>query len=134
MLRVIVDTSVVVSAGLQPDGVSNKAFLFALFHCNPLISPDTYSELESVLNKTKFTNKISDETKARVLSTVLARSAMINTTSRLQICRDVNDDMFLNLAIDGNAEVIITRDPDLLTLHPFRGIPILSPADFLKMG
>ncbi len=131
MRRVVIDTSVAVSAALQPDGISNKAFLFALFHCQPLVSPDTFSELERVLNKTKFANKISDLLKTQFLSTVLARSSMVNPISRLTVCRDVNDDMFLNLAIDGHAEMIISRDPDLLTLHPFRGIPILSPADFL---
>jgi putative PIN family toxin of toxin-antitoxin system len=92
MLRVIVDTSVAVSAGLRPDGVSNKAFLFALFHCQSLISPDTFSELESVLNKTKFANRLSDKTKTQVLATVLARSIMIKPVSRLRVCRDVNPD------------------------------------------
>jgi uncharacterized protein len=40
--------------------------------------------------------------------------------------------MFLSLAVAIGAACIITRDLDLLTLHPFRGIPIVSPADFLK--
>jgi predicted nucleic acid-binding protein len=54
-------------------------------------------------NETKFANKISDMLKTLFLSTILARSVMINPVSRVQVCRDVNDDMFINLAIDGNA-------------------------------
>jgi putative PIN family toxin of toxin-antitoxin system len=109
MRRVVIETSVAISAALKPDGVSNKALLFALFHCQPLVSPDTFSELERVLNKTKFTNKISDVLKTQFLATILARSVMINPVSRIHVCRDVNDDMFVNLAIDSNAQTIVTR-------------------------
>lgn len=48
-------------------------------------------------------------------------------------CRDPRDDKFLSLAISGHAEILITGDADLLSMHPFRGITILSPADFLSL-
>ncbi len=67
MLRVVIDTGVIISAGLQPDGKSNKALLIALFHCEPLISSETYLELVRVLNKPKFTSKISETTKTDIL-------------------------------------------------------------------
>ena len=133
MTRVIIDTGVIISAGLQPEGTSNRAFLFALFHCQPLVSFDTYSELERVLNKTKFATKISELTKTDILKTILIKSIKIEVTSRLLVCRDPTDDMFINLAIAGNADVIVTRDNDLLALHPFKSLPILSPTDFLKL-
>jgi putative PIN family toxin of toxin-antitoxin system len=132
MTRVVIDTGVALSAGLQPAGTSNQAFLFALFHCQPLISFETFSELEQVLNKTKFEVKISEQTRTDILKTVLAKSIKMEVFSDISICRDASDNMFLNLAKDGKADVIISRDPDLLTLNPFEGIPILSPADFLK--
>jgi uncharacterized protein len=46
-------------------------------------------------------------------------------------CRDPKDDKFLELALDGKAEVLVTGDSDLLCMHPWRGIAILSPADYL---
>jgi predicted nucleic acid-binding protein len=39
--------------------------------------------------------------------------------------------VFLELAVNGEADLIITGEADLLTLHPFRGIDILSPASYL---
>jgi len=42
------------------------------------------------------------------------------------------DDKFLSLAISGNANCIVSGDKDLLILNPFRGIPILPPAQFLE--
>jgi predicted nucleic acid-binding protein len=46
-------------------------------------------------------------------------------------CRDAKDDKYLELALAAGADMIVSSDEDLLVLHPWRGIPILSPADFL---
>ncbi|HEY3848734.1 MAG TPA: putative toxin-antitoxin system toxin component, PIN family, partial [Acetobacteraceae bacterium] len=46
-------------------------------------------------------------------------------------CRDPTDDKFLELAVSGKADLILSGDKDLLTLHPFRSIPIVAPATFV---
>jgi hypothetical protein len=38
---------------------------------------------------------------------------------------------FLDLAVGGEASILVTGDDDLLTLNPFRGVRILTPAEFL---
>ena len=43
------------------------------------------------------------------------------------------DDKFLELAVNGSADLIMTSDKDLLALNPFRNIPIIRPADFLEL-
>ncbi|MDQ2924530.1 MAG: putative toxin-antitoxin system toxin component, PIN family [Acidobacteriota bacterium] len=55
----------------------------------------------------------------------------ITVTDRIQACRHPPDDKFLSLAVSGNADFILTGDDDLLALHPFQGIDILKPADYL---
>ncbi len=52
-------------------------------------------------------------------------------TETITACRDPKDDKFLELAVSGQADLIISSDNDLLVLHPFRGISILKPAAFL---
>ncbi len=47
-------------------------------------------------------------------------------------CRDPKDDKFLEVAINGNATYIITGDKDLLELHPFRGVDIITATQFLE--
>jgi hypothetical protein len=47
-------------------------------------------------------------------------------------CRDSKDDKFLEVALNGRAEVIVTGDQDLLKMNPWRGISICSPSDYLK--
>lgn len=47
------------------------------------------------------------------------------------LCRDPKDDMYLELALSGKADCIITGDPDLLVLNSFENIPIITPKEFL---
>jgi predicted nucleic acid-binding protein len=54
-----------------------------------------------------------------------------NAPPAIPASRDVRDDKFLELAIAGQATCIITGDPDLLDLHRIRGIPIVTPAQFI---
>jgi predicted nucleic acid-binding protein len=51
---------------------------------------------------------------------------------RILVCRDPKDDKFLELALNGKADVIVSGDADLLVLNPFRGIPIVAPAVFVQ--
>jgi predicted nucleic acid-binding protein len=47
------------------------------------------------------------------------------------MCRDPKDDKFLEAALAGDADCLVSGDADLLDLTPFEGIPILRPAEFL---
>jgi uncharacterized protein len=49
----------------------------------------------------------------------------------VRACRDLKYDKFLELAVNGAAQLIITGDANLLTLHPFCGVDILTPASYL---
>lgn len=51
----------------------------------------------------------------------------------INACLDSKDDKFLELAITSHASCIISGDKDLLIMHPFRDISILSPTDFLNI-
>lgn len=53
-------------------------------------------------------------------------------TRRITACRDSNDNMVLEAAVAGSADVIVSGDEDLLVLHPFEGIDIIGPAAFIR--
>jgi predicted nucleic acid-binding protein len=55
---------------------------------------------------------------------------LVSVEERLAVCRDPDDDKFLELAVNGNADVIVSGDADLLALDTFRGIPIITTAAF----
>ena len=54
----------------------------------------------------------------------------VTVTREIRACRDPKDDKFLELAVSGQADVIVTGDDDVLALHPFEGIPILRMREF----
>jgi hypothetical protein len=56
----------------------------------------------------------------------------VEITERIVACRDPTDDKFLELAVNGHADLIVTGDGDLLALNPFRDIPIVTPAVWCK--
>jgi len=52
------------------------------------------------------------------------KTFLTEVTVRINACRDIKDNKFLELAVSGNASAIITGDNDLLTLNPFQKITI----------
>ena len=62
----------------------------------------------------------------------MAAAELVEITERIAACRDPKDDKFLELAVNGHADVLITGDADLLALNPFRRVPIITPADFVQ--
>ena len=79
----------------------------------------------------KFDRYVSLETRLRFLSGFISLSTVVEISERIQVCRDPKDDMVLETAVNGQADTIITGDQDLLVLHPFRQIAVLSPRTFL---
>jgi predicted nucleic acid-binding protein len=60
-----------------------------------------------------------------------AITILVEITRPVKACRDPKDDRFLAVAVNGEADALISGDVDLLSLHPYLGIPILNPRDFL---
>jgi putative PIN family toxin of toxin-antitoxin system len=129
--RVVLDTSVIVSALLKPDGKSRRVFKTVLENHKPLLSIDQLAELETVLQKSKFEKFITLQDRFEILALLLDKGELVNVISKTSICRDESDNKFLNLALDGKADVIITRDPDLLILADEFSIQIVNPEQFL---
>jgi len=66
------------------------------------------------------------------LNAVIAAMQPTVISRAITACRHPKNDKFLSLAVSGNADLILTGDKDLLLLHPFRGIDILNPTDYLS--
>ena len=66
------------------------------------------------------------------LAKLLARAELVTISERIAAYRDPTDDKFLELAVNGHADLIVTGDADLLALNPFREIPIVTPAMFVQ--
>src|SRR5208282_2037169 len=90
------------------------------------------SELAEVLCRSKFDSFVSRADRELFLAQIQSVAEFVPIIQLVRACRDPNDDKFLEVALNGRADVIITGDADLLGMHPWRGIDILSSADYLE--
>jgi uncharacterized protein len=129
--RYVFDTGVLVSAALFADSVPGRAMREASVRGRLLLSQATAEELAEVLNRRKFDDYVSVPTRKRFLAAFVREALVVETNRSFVVCRDPKDDKFLELAVCGNASILVTGDRDLLILHPFQGISILTPSQFL---
>ncbi len=135
-MRVVLDTNILVRALIMPHGSVGPVILhfrqgqYTLLYAWPLLE-----ELMDVLNRPRIRVKynLSEQDIHTVVSLILLRGVAVTIIEPIRACRDPKDDKFLEVAVAGEADVIVSGDEDLLVLNPFRGIPILPPAEFLKM-
>ncbi len=128
--RIVVDTNVVISGLLFPRSELNRALKRAQTGAM-LASETTKLEVLEVLSRSQFDRYLDLEIRRQLAAEYIRACETIHVHSAIRACRHSKDDKFLELAVDGRADVILTGDQDLLTLHPFRGIAIVTLGEFL---
>jgi putative PIN family toxin of toxin-antitoxin system len=96
-----------------------------------LLSIAVFKELQEVLSRPKFDRYITLERRKELLENLVETTEFININETINECRDPKDNKYLELAVSGKAECIVTGDEDLLILNPFRQIDILTVQKFL---
>lgn len=130
--RIVIDTNVVISALIFGSSSSMKAFTLAKLKGTILISNDVLSELINVLSRSKFDRYITSEIREDFLASLMLEAEIVPITEKITTCRDPKDNKFLELAISGYADYLLTGDQDLLILHPFRNLQIITVSNFLN--
>lgn len=131
-LRVVIDTNVYVSRALRIGSTPGMAVDKAWLEATTLFSAATWAELNAVLRRAKFAPYIQPAILGPYLEKIRSFATFIQTPTPIRACRDPKDDKFLEVAVHGRADLIVTGDRDLLDLNPFRGIAILTPAEYLQ--
>ncbi len=133
MIRVILDTNVLISALLfsgEPGRIVERWKSGAFV---PVFSRDTFDEFRKVLSYTKFSLTVQ-EIATLIEDEVLPFCEVVEIGEKiLGVCRDPADDPFLSCAVAADADFIISGDKDLLALGSFRNIPIVTVAAFLRI-
>ena len=132
--RLVLDSNVLISSALSRLG--KPAQIMELIRQSDrvlLFSVETLNELTTRLARPKFDRYVTDEERKAFVEDAIRWSEIITITGVAQGCRDPDDDKFLELAVVGGADCLVSSDKKhVLPMHPFQGIPILSPADFMK--
>lgn len=132
-LRFVIDTNILVSAVLIKSSIPDVALKKAKSLGIILFSDATFQELQEILNRSKFNKYISVNIRTQFLAKFKLEAEQIKIDEMIKECRDPKDDKFLDVAINGNATHIITGDKDLLDLHPFRGVDIITAKQLLEI-
>jgi putative PIN family toxin of toxin-antitoxin system len=130
-MRVVVDTNVLISAALKQKSIPGMAALVVERRCVLLKSLPTEQQLFEVLARLYFDSLIDPETRTW-MKKLMGAAELATISERIAACRGLTDDKFLELAVNGHADLIVSGDADLLVLNPFREIPIITPAMFVQ--
>ena len=130
-MRVVIDTNVFISAALKDRSPPSDAVHLAAERDLFLKSTTTEQELFITLARPRLAPLIPPLFQDW-LEDVLGAAELVPITERIIACRDPKDDKFLELAVNGRADLIVSGDADLLALNPFRSIPIITPAAFVE--
>ena len=132
--RIVLDTNVLISGALSITSTPARALETAISTGDLLASMATLRELTEKLLSPKFDAYVSRDRREALLLRLSPLVQIVTILQTFHASRDPNDHQFLDVAVNGRADVIVTGDGDLLSLHPFRGIAILTPAAYLERG
>ena len=136
MRRAVFDTTVLISAFIRPGGLADELLTLAAegrfeLVLSSAIIIETWRKLVSS-DHIRARYPFSDE-RVHIFCLSLSQISadVLRSTKPLSgVVRDPNDDMIVACAIDGQADTIVSRDKDLLSLGAFQGVPIVSPEIF----
>jgi putative PIN family toxin of toxin-antitoxin system len=132
--RVVIDTNLVLSALVFAQGrLSPLRLAWQNSHCQPLLSSVTAAELIRVLAYPKF--KLSADAQQELLADYLPYCTTVRMPDKLPDtldCRDKFDLPFLQLAVVGKADYLVSGDRDLLSLAGQFVCPIITADQFIK--
>ena len=89
------------------------------------------AEVADVMSLAKFDPYVSIADRQEFIRLLGRIAEVVPIVRALRVCRDARDDKFLEAAVNGRADLIVTGDRDLLELDPFMDITILGPAAYL---
>lgn len=128
-MRIVIDTNVVIS-GIFWKGNPNK-ILNAWFKdkFDVLISPEILIEYEKVIKRME--SGLSPEEIQKWIEIIVSHSIIIEAPLILKVIDvDPDDNKFIECAVFGQADYIISGDRHLLNLNEYEQIKILSPSQF----
>ena len=129
--RVVIDTNVLISGLLSTTSIPAKAVERAVTSAQLVGTSGTVRELMTKLLSPKFDRYVSRERRNALLLQLAPLIEIGEVLQPIRASRDSKDDKFLEAAVNGRADVLVTGDQDLLELQPFRGIAILTPAAYV---
>ncbi len=138
MIRAVLDTNILVSTLIKKEGKPYQIITQARTKYEWLTSEFILKETRRVVARkhiqTRYPNRVTPSRTNNFLKYVKVAAEAVNVKTKvLAVVQDLNDDPIVACAVDGRAHYLVTGDPHLLMLKSFRGIQIVTPAQFLEI-
>ena len=133
-LRVVLDTNVILSALLFGGRLEFIRKAWKGGKLRPVFSEETLEELVKVLHYPKFALE-DEEIDFLIYVEVMPYAEVVERVIELdkEICPDKEDVKFLECAVSGKVDYIVSGDDDLLSIVEIKGIRIITPANLRKV-
>jgi len=132
MLSAVVDTNVLISGLLGGRATRPIVDAFRDQRFQLVTSPWLIEEFLRVASRPMLQPYVSPRERQAIAWYLQTQARLVTPRRRIRACRDPKDNVFLEAAVAGRVDALVTGDYDLLELHPFRKIAIVTPAQFLK--
>ena len=135
-MRVVIDTVVFVRALMNPRGLWGQLLFDRADEYAIIVSPEIAQEVLEVINRPKIRRRLSVAQDIPPNEQILGRlqdAEVVEPRNRIDVCRDPNDNKFIECAVEGRADYIISEDADLLEIKAYEGIRIVSAEEFLNL-
>ena len=129
-MNIVLDTNVLVAGLLSPYGPCGE-IVRMVSSCDLTLSFDAriLTEYEEVLDRPKF--KFEKDKVSAILDHIEHRGFTIAASPLSQSLPDIDDEAFLEVAIAGQAECLVTGNQVHFPLELCQGVTVLSPGEFL---
>lgn len=131
-MRAVLDTNVLISGIFWSGSPSKILDAWTDEKFNIVVSEPILAEYSRVLKNFEKRKKRTDGIARSWILYIAQNSILVEVSKEFKICRDPFDDMFLECAVSGRAEYIISGDQDLLEVKEFMSRKVITPSEFLK--
>jgi putative PIN family toxin of toxin-antitoxin system len=134
-LKLVLDTSTIISALFWDGKESELLNIIEDKDLDIYITKEIIDEIEDVISRPKFKGVMSKAglTLNMILDKIVSISNLVVSNMKIRVCRDINDNKFLECAQSVDADYIVSGDNDLLSLKRYKGILIVKTSEVLKM-
>lgn len=127
---IVIDTNVLISAGLLPNSKSAQVLAIAVEQFVIAQNDSTWHELETRIARQKFDRYFEKDGRLKHLIQIAQSIKRFESFAKIKLSAHETDNKFIELAIDSQSSIIISGDPDLKNIQVYAGIEILSPSIF----
>lgn len=129
---IVIDTNVLISAGLLPQSKTVQVLALAVERFVIAQNQNTWHELETRISRPKLDRCFGESGRLQHLGAIAQSVQFFEVKASVAVSRDKTDDKFMGLALDSGAKILISGDPDLKDVQTYKGVDILSPAQFFE--